>query len=485
MSLLELSLTEVAAKLKAREVSATEVTQAVLDRITQRNPAINAFVTPVPDHALAMAKASDARLAKGEAGLLEGVPLGVKDLYCTQGIETTACSNILRGFVPPYESTVTQNLWNAGAVNLGKLNMDQFAMGSSNETSCFGNVRNPLDEERTPGGSSGGSAAAVADFQCYGATGSDTGGSTRLPASYCGVVGVRPTYGRASRYGMVAFASSLDQAGMIARTVEDAALMHQVVDGYDEKDSTSVNRPVPKYSEMLGQFSPKGLKIGLPKEYFIEGLDPRVKALIEESIKRFAREGAEVVEISLPHTKYALPTYYIIAPAEASSNLARYDGMRYGARVEGDTLADTYINTRTAGFGREVKRRIMIGNYTLSSGYYDAFYTKAQKLRTLITQDFTNAFTQCDVIFTPTAPNVAFKLNEKLSDPIQMFLNDLFTGASPMAGIPGISVPVGTVDGLPVGLQILANHFDEARMFQVAYAHQKILALPKRSMKAA
>lgn len=485
MSLLELSLTEVAAKLKAREVSSTEVTQAALDRIEKRNPRINAFVKVTPEHALEMAKASDTRLAKGEAGLLEGVPLGIKDLYCTKGIETTACSDILRGFIPPYESTVTQNLWNAGAVCLGKLNMDQFAMGSSNETSCFGNVRNPLDEERTPGGSSGGSAAAIADFQCYGATGSDTGGSTRLPASYCGVVGVRPTYGRASRYGMVAFASSLDQAGMMARNVEDAALMHQVVDGYDEKDSTSVNRPVPKYSELLGQFSPKGLKIGLPKEYFIEGLDPRVKALIEESIKRFEREGAEVVEISLPHTKYALPTYYIIAPAEASSNLARYDGMRYGARVEGDNLVDTYIKTRTAGFGREVKRRIMIGNYTLSSGYYDAFYTKAQKLRTLLTQDFTNAFKQCDVIFTPTAPNVAFKLNEKLSDPIQMFLNDLFTGASPMAGIPGISLPAGTVDGLPVGLQILANHFDEARMFQVAYAHQQMAALPKLQVKAA
>ena len=485
MSLLELSLSEVAAKLKAREVSATEVTQAALDRIAKRNERINAFVKVTPEHALAMAKASDARLAKGEAGLLEGVPLGVKDLYCTKGIETTACSDILRGFVPPYESTVTQNLWDAGAVCLGKLNMDQFAMGSSNETSCFGNVHNPLDEARTPGGSSGGSAASVADFQCYGATGSDTGGSTRLPASYCGVVGVRPTYGRCSRYGMVAFASSLDQAGMMARNVEDAALMHRVVDGYDPKDSTSVNRPVPKYDELLKQFSPKGLKIGLPKEYFIDGLDPRVKALIEESIKRFEKEGAEVVEISLPHTKYALPTYYIIAPAEASSNLARYDGMRFGTRVEGENLVDTYTKTRTAGFGREVKRRIMIGNYTLSSGYYDAFYTKAQKLRTLLTQDFTNAFKQCDVIFTPTAPNVAFKLNEKLSDPIQMFLNDLFTGASPMAGIPGMSVPAGSIDGLPVGLQILANHFDEARMFQVAYAHQQMAALPKLQAKAA
>lgn len=483
MSLLELGLKEAATKLKNREISSVELTKACLARIEERNPEMNAFITVCADKALEMAAASDKKLAAGEGGVIEGVPLGMKDLFCTKGVLTTAASHILDGFVPPYESTVSQNLWDQGGVLLGKLNLDEFAMGSSNETSFYGPARNPWDAARTAGGSSGGSSSAVADFMCFGATGTDTGGSIRQPASLTGIVGIKPTYGRCSRYGIVAFASSLDQAGSMARNVEDAALMLRAMAGFDPKDSTSVDLPVDAWDEQLEGLNLKGLKIGLPKEYFIEGLSADVRAVIDAAVKRFADQGAEVREISLPHTKYAVPTYYIIAPAEAASNLSRYDGMRFGLRVEGKDLADTYKKSRSEGFGWEVKRRIMTGNYTLSSGYYDAYYIKAQRVRKLIAEDFRKAYEQVDVILTPTAPNTAFKLGEKISDPIQMYLNDVFTVAASMAGLPGISVPAGLVDGLPVGLQILGKPFDEKTVLQVAHAHEKMCAFDRLTIK--
>ncbi|MAI07400.1 MAG: Asp-tRNA(Asn)/Glu-tRNA(Gln) amidotransferase GatCAB subunit A [Magnetococcales bacterium] len=478
MELYELGLKEAANKIKNREITSVELTKALLDRIEERNGEINAYVTVDRDHALKMAEESDKRIREGNPRLIEGVPLGIKDLFCTKDVRTTACSHILDNFVPPYESTVTENLWKAGGVLLGKTNMDEFAMGSSNETSYFGPVKNPWDLTRTPGGSSGGSAAAVADYQCPVATGSDTGGSIRQPASFSGIVGIKPTYGRCSRFGMVAFASSLDQAGVFARNVEDAALMLRCMSGYDPKDSTSADRPIENYDEKLDQLEIKGMKIGLPKEYFIEGLDPTVKQIIDDAIKNFTDKGAEVVEISLPHTKYAVPAYYIVAPAEAAANLARYDGMRYGLRVEGDNLMDTYMKTRTEGFGTEVKRRIMIGNYTLSSGYYDAYYTKAQRVRALITKDFEEAFKEVDFIFTPTTPTPAFKIGGKVDDPVQMYLNDIFTVATNLAGLPGISVPAGKMDyegaNLPVGLQIIGPAFSEQNLLNAAYAHEKM-----------
>lgn len=478
MELFELGLKESAEKIKNREISSVDLTKSLLDRIEARNAEINAYVTIDREKALEMAEASDKRVKEGNPRLIEGVPLGIKDLFCTKGVRTTACSNILNNFVPPYESQVTENLWRAGGVLLGKTNMDEFAMGSANETSYFGSVKNPWDLTRTPGGSSGGSAAAVADYQCAAATGSDTGGSIRQPASFTGTVGIKPTYGRCSRWGMVAFASSLDQAGAFARNVEDAALMLRSMSGYDEKDTTSADRPIENYDEKLDQLDLKGLKIGLPKEYFIEGLDITVKALIDKAVKNFTDQGAEVVEISLPHTKYAVPTYYIVAPAEAAANLARYDGMRYGLRVEGDNLMDTYMKTRTAGFGDEVKRRIMIGNYTLSSGYYDAYYTKAQRVRALITKDFTEAFEKVDLIFTPTTPTPAFALGNKVEDPVQMYLNDIFTVATSLAGLPGISVPAGMMDyegkSLPVGMQMIGPAFSERKLLRAAYAHEQM-----------
>lgn len=482
MTLASLGLREAATKLKNKEISSVELTQATLDRIDERNDEINAYNTVCHDHALQMAQAADKRLANGDFGLVEGVPFGIKDLFCTKGIETTASSHILGGFVPPYESTVSGKLWSQGGVLVGKTNLDEFAMGSSNETSYTGKVKNPWATERTPGGSSGGSAAAVADFMCAGATGTDTGGSIRQPASFSGIVGIKPTYGRCSRYGIVAFASSLDQAGAMARSVEDAALMLRAMSGHDPLDSTSANMPVEAWDETLENFDPKGLRIGLPKEYFIEGLDPKLRAKIDEAIKRFKDAGAEIKEISLPHTKYAVPTYYIIAPAEAASNLSRYDGMRFGLRVEGENLADTYCKTRSEGFGWEVKRRIMLGNYTLSAGYYDAYYIKAQKVRALIAQDFANAYKEVDVIMTPTAPTPAFKLGEKISDPIQMYLNDVFTVATSLAGLPGISVPAGLIDGLPVGLQIIGKAFEEEKILQVARAHEKMCGFEMRTM---
>ncbi|HEX2859472.1 MAG TPA: Asp-tRNA(Asn)/Glu-tRNA(Gln) amidotransferase subunit GatA [Alphaproteobacteria bacterium] len=481
--ILQLTATEALKKLANKEVSSVELTQATLSRIEKRKH-LNAFITVTAEHALKQAAEADKKIAAGEKGALLGLPLGVKDLFCTEGILTTAASHILDGFKPTYESTVTAKLWQAGAVGVGKLNMDEFAMGGSGETSYYGATKNPWDESLVPGGSSSGSAAAVADYQCFGATGSDTGGSIRQPAAYTGLVGIKPTYGRCSRWGMVAFASSLDQAGMFARTVEDAALMLHTMSGHDAKDSTSANLPVPNWSEGLKTLSLKGLKIGLPKEYFIEGLNPAIKQLVMDAVKRFEAEGAEVVDISLPHTAAAPSTYYIVAPAEASSNLSRYDGMRFGLRVEGKNLMETYTNTRTAGFGAEVKRRIMVGNYTLSSGYYDAYYTKAMKVRSLIARDFDEAFKKVDVIFSPTAPTPAFKIGEKTADPVAMYLNDVFTIPTSMAGLPGLSVGAGLVDGLPVGLQIIGKRFDEGKILQVAYAHEQLAKLAQPAFKA-
>ena len=475
--LISLGLKEAAAKIKAREISSTELTKALLERAESRNPSINAFITLTGDKALAMAAESDARVKNGKARLIEGVPLGIKDLFCTKDILTTAASHILDGFKPGYESTVTSNLWQAGGVLMGKLNLDEFAMGSTNETSHYGTVNNPWDLARTSGGSSGGSAAAVADFQCPAATGTDTGGSIRQPAAFSGVVGIKPTYGRGSRWGIVAFASSLDQAGAFGRTVADAALMLRAMAGFDEKDSTSMDVPMESFDEDLDNLNLKGLKIGLPKEYFTEGLDPRIQSHINLAVKRFEEQGALIKEVSLPHTEYAAPTYYILAPAEAASNLSRYDGMRYGLRVDGANLMETYCKTRAVGFGDEVKRRIMIGNYTLSSGYYDAYYSKAQQVRTLIREDFKKAFTEVDVLFTPTAPTPAFKTGA-VQDPVQMYLNDVFTIPSSLAGLPGISVPAGTVeeDGtqLPIGLQIIGQPFAERQLLRVAHAHEKM-----------
>lgn len=484
MSLCTLGLNEAATKLKNGEITSVELTQAYLDRIRERNKAINAYITVDEERAVSMAKAADEKIKKGDTGLLTGVPLGIKDLFCTKGVQTTAASHILEGFVPPYESTVTQNLWNEGAVMLGKTNLDEFAMGSSNETSYFNNVKNPWDETRTPGGSSGGSSAAVADYLCAGATGTDTGGSIRQPASFTGTVGLKPTYGRCSRYGIVAFASSLDQAGPMTRSVEDAALMLRAMAGHDPNDSTSADVDVPAFDENLDGLDIKGLTIGMPKEYFTDELDPKVREVVDAAIKRFTDEGATVKEVSLPHTKYAVPTYYIVAPAEAASNLSRYDGMRYGLRVEGDNLAETYRNTRSEGFGWEVKRRIMVGNYTLSSGYYDAYYLKAQKVRNLIAQDFNKVFEEVDVLFTPTAPSTAFDIGGKIDDPIQMYLNDIFTVATSLTGLPGISVPAGLVDGLPVGLQVIGKSFDEQTLLQVAHAHEKMCGFEMRAPDA-
>jgi aspartyl-tRNA(Asn)/glutamyl-tRNA(Gln) amidotransferase subunit A len=421
-----------------------------------------------------MADASDARLAAGRAGALEGIPLGIKDLFCTKDVQTTAASRILEGFRPPYESTVSQNLWDAGAVMLGKTNLDEFAMGSSNMTSAFGGVKNPWkrrddDRDLVPGGSSGGSAAAVAARIAMGATATDTGGSIRQPAAFCGVVGIKPTYGRCSRWGIVAFASSLDQAGPIARDVRDTAILLRAMAGHDPKDSTSVPRPVPDYEAALGR-SLKGLRFGIPREYRLDGMPAEIERLWQQGISWLREAGAEPVEISLPHTKYALPTYYIVAPAEASSNLARYDGVRFGLRVPGASIEELYENTRAAGFGAEVRRRILIGTYVLSAGYYDAYYLKAQKVRALIARDFTEAYAKCDVILTPTAPSAAFAMGEKMDDPVAMYLNDVFTVTVNLAGLPGISVPAGlSHDGLPLGLQLIGRAFDEETLFAVSH----------------
>jgi len=457
--------------LKAKEFSSREITQQFVDAIEGART-LNAYVVETPEKALAMADAADAKLAKGEGGKLEGAPLGIKDLYCTKGVRTTACSNILGEFTPTYESTVTQNLWDEGAVMLGKLNMDEFAMGSSNETSRFGPVVNPWrrkgdNRDLTPGGSSGGSAAAVAGDLCLAATASDTGGSIRQPAAFTGTVGIKPTYGRASRYGMVAFASSLDQAGPISKTVEDSAILLEAMCSHDLKDSTSLNVETPDWRSDVSK-GVKGMRIGIPKEYRLDGMSDEMNALWEQGIAWMKAAGAEIVDISLPHTKYALPAYYIVAPAEASSNLARYDGMRYGARVDGDNLTGTYEGTRAEGFGAEVQRRLMIGTYVLSSGYYDAYYLRAQKVRTKILNDFVDAFDTCDAILTPTCPSPAFAFGEKFGNPVEMYLNDVFTVTANLAGLPGISVPAGLSDsGLPLGLQVIGKALDEAACFRV------------------
>ena len=471
-SLTNLTIAEARVKLKAREFSALELTDSYISAIDKAK-ILNAYVAETPDQARAMAKASDARLAKGEGGALEGIPLGIKDLFATKGVHTQACSHILDGFKPGYESTVTQNLWDAGAVMLGKLNMDEFAMGSSNETSYYGGVTNPWRRNNSnaalvPGGSSGGSATAVAAHICAAATATDTGGSIRQPAAFTGTVGIKPTYGRVSRWGTVAFASSLDQAGPITRDVRDAAIMLKAMASVDDKDTTSVDLPVPDYEKAIGK-SIKGLRIGIPKEYRPDGLSTEINAVWDKGAQWLKEQGAEIVEISLPHTKYALPAYYIVAPAEASSNLARYDGVRYGLRVPGDDLIDTYEKTRAAGFGKEVQRRVMIGTYVLSAGYYDAYYVKAQKVRTLIKQDFDTAWAKVDVVLTPATPSAAFAPGE-ITDPVQMYLNDIFTVTVNMAGLPGIAVPAGlSSEGLPLGLQLIGKPFDEETLFQTAY----------------
>ena len=472
-SLTTLTIAEARAKLKARDISAAELTEDYIKAVEAAR-GLNAYIVETPEQARASAKASDLRLKAGTAGELEGIPLGIKDLFATRGVHTQACSHILDKFQPTYESTVTANLFREGAVMLGKLNMDEFAMGSSNETSYYGPVTNPWRRKNSnaalvPGGSSGGSASAVAAHICAAATATDTGGSIRQPAAFTGTVGIKPTYGRCSRWGIVAFASSLDQAGPIARDVRDAAIMLKVMASVDPKDTTSVDRPVPDYEAVLGK-SVKGLRIGIPREYRPDGLPAEIDALWNKGAEWLKAQGAEVVEISLPHTKYALPAYYIVAPAEASSNLARYDGVRYGLRVPGNDLIDTYENTRAAGFGPEVQRRIMIGTYVLSAGYYDAYYVRAQKVRTLIKQDFDKAWEKVDVVLTPATPSAAFAPGE-ITDPVQMYLNDVFTVTVNMAGLPGIAVPAGLSEqGLPLGLQLIGKPFDEETLFQTAYA---------------
>ena len=474
--------------LKSKSFSATEITKAHIAAVEAARP-LNAFILETPDKALDMAAASDARIARGEAGPLEGAPLGIKDLFCTEGVRSTAASKILGNFVPQYESTVTANLFGDGAVMLGKLNLDEFAMGSSNETSAFGNVINPWksaaggNRALTPGGSSGGSAAAVAADICLGATATDTGGSIRQPAAFTGTVGIKPTYGLCSRWGIVAFASSLDQAGPIAKTVEDAAILLGSMAGHDPKDSTSLNVEIPDYAPFVGK-SVKGLRVGVPKEYRVDGMPAEIEKLWQDGIDWLKDAGAEIVEVSLPHTKYALPAYYIVAPAEASSNLARYDGMRFGHRGEGKSLTEVYENSRAEGFGDEVKRRILIGTYVLSAGYYDAYYLKAQKVRRRIADDFDQAWQTCDVLLTPTAPSAAFALGERNADPIAMYLNDVFTVTTNLAGLPSISVPAGLdAGGLPLGLQVIGKALDEGTVFSVAGALEKAAAFRGKAEK--
>ncbi len=508
-NLTRLTIAEAREKLRSKEFSVAELTEAYLSAIDAANPQLNAYVAVTHDKARDMAKASDTRLAKGEAGALEGIPLGIKDLFATEGVHTQACSHVLDGFKPRYESTVSANLWADGAVMLGKLNMDEFAMGSSNETSYYGPVINPWRRSRAvtavtpsthmgeggfvsdggvraarsldnaqlvPGGSSGGSAAAVSAFLCAGATATDTGGSIRQPAAFTGTVGIKPTYGRCSRWGIVAFASSLDQAGPIARDVRDAAILLKSMASVDPKDTTSVDRPVPDYEASIGQ-SVKGLKVGIPREYRIDGMPEEIEALWRKGIAWLKDAGAEIVDISLPHTKYALPAYYIVAPAEASSNLARYDGVRYGLRVPGKDIVDMYEKTRAAGFGREVKRRVMIGTYVLSAGYYDAYYLQAQKVRTLIKRDFEQVFDAgVDVILTPATPSAAFGVADQdmNADPVKMYLNDVFTVTVNMAGLPGIAVPAGLDEkGLPLGLQLIGRPFEEETLFRAGNVIEK------------
>lgn len=473
------SLKQLGDMLQAKKISSVELTQSFLSRIQQYNPTINAYIALDESKTLAQAKAADVRIARGDVSPLTGIPIAQKDIFCAKGWQTTCGSKMLANFVAPYDAHVISQFDAAGAVNLGKTNMDEFAMGSSNETSYFGGVKNPWDFDRVPGGSSGGSAAAVAARLCAAATGTDTGGSIRQPASLCGFTGLKPTYGVVSRFGMIAFASSLDQAGPMAKSAEDCALMMNVMAGFDERDSTSLNREKEDYTRGLNK-PLQGLRIGLPKEFFADGLDASVGKVIETAIAEYKKLGAEIVEISLPNTGLSIPVYYVLAPAEASSNLSRYDGVRYGHRAESYTdLMDMYCKSRAEGFGAEVKRRILIGTYVLSAGYYDAYYLKAQQIRRLIAQDFVEAFKQCDVIMGPAAPSTAFKAGEKVDDPVAMYLQDIYTISTNLAGLPGMSVPAGFSTGndgkaLPVGLQIIGNYFDEARMLNVAHQYQQV-----------
>lgn len=481
--LTKLTITEALKGLKEKKFSAVELTKEYLNKMESCRE-LNAYVLETPEKALEQAKVADEKYKNGTNGALEGIPLGIKDLFCTRGIRTTACSHILDGFVPPYESTVTQKLLDAGAVFLGKLNMDEFAMGGSNETSFYGPAVNPWskDKKLVAGGSSGGSAAAVAANICAAATGTDTGGSIRQPSAFCGVTGIKPTYGRCSRYGIIAFASSLDQAGPIAKDVRDCAVMLKNMAGHDVRDSTSAKAEVPDFEKFIGM-DVRGMKIGIPAEYRLDGLNAEIAAVWDRGIEMLKARGADIVDISLPHTKYALATYYIIAPAEASSNLARYDGLRYGLRVPGEHLDNMYINSRTEGFGKEVKRRIMIGTYVLSAGYYDAYYLKAQKVRRLIRDDFVKAFEKCDVILTPTAPTPAFPIGDKsmLENPINMYLNDVFTVSVSLAGLPAMSLPAGlSAEGLPLGLQVIGKAFDEGSVFKTASALEEDIKFERK-----
>jgi len=472
-ALYSLSLSQLAPLLARREVSPVEVAEQFLERIARLDGELNTYLTVDEAGARAQAKAAEDRLARGEATPLTGVPLALKDVLITQGLRTTCGSRILENFIPPFDATVCARLRRAGAVFLGKVNMDEFAMGSSTENSAFGPTRNPWNRDYIPGGSSGGSAAAVAADLCTASLGSDTGGSIRQPACHCGVVGLKPTYGRVSRYGLVAYASSLDQIGPVTKEVRDAALLLQVIAGHDPRDSTSVPEAAPDYLEGLGR-EIRGLKIGVPKEYFGAGLDPEVQTAVQEALKTLEGLGAELVEVSLPHTEYAVAVYYVVAVAEASSNLARYDGVKYGFRAEGRNLLEMYGATRTEGFGAEVRRRIMLGTYALSAGYYDAYYRKASQVRALIRGDFEAAFTQCDLLATPVSPTPAFRLGEKVADPLTMYLSDIFTISANLAGAPGISAPCGfSAGGLPIGLQLMGPAFGEAALLQAAYAFEQ------------
>jgi aspartyl-tRNA(Asn)/glutamyl-tRNA(Gln) amidotransferase subunit A len=467
------TIAELSKDLSARKISSTELTQFFLERIKRFDKELNSFITVTEEYALAAAKEADKKIAAGQAGPLTGIPIAQKDIFCTQGIRTSCGSKMLDNFISPYDATIIKQFNQAGMVMLGKTNMDEFAMGSSNENSFYGNVKNPWDLERVPGGSSGGSAAAVAAYLAPGSTGTDTGGSIRQPAALCNITGLKPTYGRVSRFGMIAFASSLDQGGLFARSSEDVAMMLNSMAGFDPNDSTSVNKPVPDYTKNLND-SMQGLRIGVPKEFFGEGLDADVANSIQAAIKEYEKLGATIHEISLPNSSLSIPAYYIVAPAECSSNLARFDGVRYGYRCENPVdLEDLYKRSRSEGFGAEVKRRIMIGTYALSSGYYDAYYLKAQKIRGLIRNDFVEAFKTVDVIMGPTTPTPAFKLGEKTDDPISMYLSDIYTIAVNLAGLPGMSIPAGFVNNLPIGLQLIGNYFEESRLLNVAHAYQK------------
>ncbi len=471
--MLNSSLQQLGSALRARKISSVELTKLYLDRIATLNPALNAFITTGAETSLAQARAADERIARSDASPLTGIPIAQKDIFCAKGWRTTCGSRMLANFVAPYDAHVIAQFNSTGAVNLGKTNMDEFAMGSSNETSHFGAVKNPWDRNAVPGGSSGGAACAVAARLCAAATGTDTGGSIRQPAALCGISGIKPTYGTVSRYGMIAFASSLDQAGPMARSAEDLALLLNVMAGFDERDSTSVQRDKEDYARDLSR-PLAGLRIGLPKEFFAEGLAQDVAGCVDAAISEYKKLGATIVDIGLPNSKLAVPVYYVLAPAEASSNLSRYDGVRYGYRApEYIDLAEMYEKTRAQGFGDEVKRRIMIGTYVLSHGYYDAYYLQAQRIRRLIAQDFVDAFKQCDVIMGPTSPSTAFRLGEKGDDPVQMYLSDIYTIAVNLAGLPGMSIPAGFgSNGLPVGLQIIGDYFAEAQMLNVAHQYQ-------------